>query len=441
MQAMQTRLSERFALGVTDAGFNAVCVDSGGEPQGLPGVTDPDRCGGLGFSPNPDLQPGLVPFDLTRGGAPFLFSGKANVNQFAFYALDSINLGNLNLSLGLRIDDYHGLASATGVQPRLGFSYQVKQTGTVIRGAYSRTFETPYNENLIVSSSTGSGGLAENIFGGFGAKPLEPGSRNQYNVGLQQSVGKWLLVDGDYFWKYTRNAFDFGTLLNTPVQFPISWRRSKIDGVSVRLSTPNIHGFQAYTTLGHTRSRFFGPSNGGLIFNSPLDTSVFRIDHDQAFQQTTHVRYQRPHNGLWAAFTWRYDSGLVAGAVPDLESALGLTAAQQAAIGFFCGGQFASLGNPITSCGSGAYGATRLNIPAEGTADADHNPPRIAPRHLFDIGVGTDNLLHKEHFRTTLKFTVLNVANKETLYNFLSTFSGTHFVAPRSYQAEIGFTF
>ena len=25
-----------------------------------------------------------------------------------------------------------------------------------------------------------------------------------------------------------------------------------------------------------------GPENGGLIFNSPLDTSVFRIDHDQA---------------------------------------------------------------------------------------------------------------------------------------------------------------
>jgi hypothetical protein len=27
------------------------------------------------------------------------------------------------------------------------------------------------------------------------------------------------------------------------------------------------------------------------------------------------------------------------------------------------------------------------------------------------------------------------------LYNFLSTFSGTHFVTPRSYQVELGFVF
>ena len=38
-------------------------------------------------------------------------------------------------------------------------------------------------------------------------------------------------------------------------------------------------------------------------------------------------------------------------------------------------------------------------------------------------------------------FTVVNLTNKEALYNFLSTFSGTHFVTPRAYQAELGFTF
>ena len=63
--------------------------------------------------------------------------------------------------------------------------------------------------------------------------------------------------------------------------------------------------------------------------------SVFRIDHDQAFQQTTNVRYQHGDNGPWISFTWRYDSGLVAGAVGSLEDALALTGAQQSAIGFF----------------------------------------------------------------------------------------------------------
>ncbi len=193
--------------------------------------------------------------------------------------------------------------------------------------------------------------------------------------------------------------------------------------------------------MGHTRARYFGPSNGGLIFNSPLDASVFRIDHDQAFQQTTYFRYQRPNNGPWFAFTWRYDSGLVAGAVPDLDSALALTAAQQTAIGFFCGSDRASLANPITECSSPNYGATRLHIPAAGTEDPDRNPSRIAPRHILDIAVGTDNLFRTEHFRTTAKLTIVNLTNTAALYNFLSTFSGTHFVTPRSYQAEIGFVF
>ena len=43
---------------------------------------------------------------------------------------------------------------------------------------------------------------------------------------------------------------------------------------------------------GHTRARYFPPESGGLFFNSDLPAGVFRIDHDQAFQQTTQVQYQ-----------------------------------------------------------------------------------------------------------------------------------------------------
>src|SRR5207244_4599013 len=105
-------------------------------------------------------------------------------------------------------------------------------------------------------------------------------------------------------------------------------QKSKLDGVSFRVSSINVKGFQWYTTIGHNRARYF-----------PVDGSPFRIDHDQAFQQTTNVRYQWKTHGPWAAFTWRYDSGLVAGAVGSLADALALTPAEQAAIGFFCGGQ------------------------------------------------------------------------------------------------------
>ena len=80
-------------------------------------------------------------------------------------------------------------------------------------------------------------------------------------------------------------------------------------------------------------------------------------------------------------------------------------------------------------------------IPANGTEDDVTNPPRIAPRHLFDLGFGTDNLLHTDKAKVKLRFSIVNLTNKEALYNFLSTFSGTHFVTPRAYQVQVGVAF
>ena len=126
-----------------------------------------------------------------------------------------------------------------------------------MRGSYTRNFETPYNENLVLSSATGAGGLASNgTLGDVSNQPLRPGNRNQFNVGFQQSIGKHLLVDADYFHKLTRNAYDFSALLNTPITFPISWDKSKLDGVSVRVDFTNYKGLSAFMTAGHTRAGY-----------------------------------------------------------------------------------------------------------------------------------------------------------------------------------------
>src|SRR5260370_2498583 len=177
-----------------------------GAPFCFPAVTDPARCAAArpGAAGNPTLQPGIVPYDLSRGGSLLVFNGRHNVNQYAFYVTDAIKLGHFTINAGLRIDQYNGLASAHGVQPRLGASYLFSPSNTVFRAAYARTFETPFNENLILSSGTGGGGLAHNVFGSQSAAIL-PGRRNQFNEGLQQGINKWLIMDSDYFWKDTNN--------------------------------------------------------------------------------------------------------------------------------------------------------------------------------------------------------------------------------------------
>jgi hypothetical protein len=404
------------------------------------GITDPD----FNDPASPNFVPGLLPFDLTRGGTPFLFHGHTDIKQEALYAQDNVTLGNATLSMGLRFDKYNGLTHDQMLQPRLGISYLFKRTNTILRGSFTRNFETPYNENLILSSATGAGGLANGILGDTSDQPLRPGRRSQFNLGFQQAIGKHLMIDGDYFNKRTTNAYDFNVLFNTSVTFPISWQKSKLDGVSLRVNMTNYKGLSAFMVAGHTRARFFPPESGGLFFNSDLPSGVFRIDHDQNLEQTTQVQYQfEKWKRLvpYLTFTWRYDSGVVAGSVPDFASALGLTADQQAQIGLFCDGELATPTQPITSCTSSNRGALRVRIPADGTENDDSNPPRIAPRHLFDFSAGTDNLFRTEHTKVTLRFTVLNLTNKVALYNFQSTFSGTHFVAPRSYQGQVGVTF
>ena len=180
-----------------------------------------------------------------------------------------------------------------------------------------------------------------------------------------------------------------------------------------------------------------------------MDTP-FRIDHDERFNETTHVQYQIPGQGYlrpWIGFNWRYDSGLVAGAVPfatdtttpvDLS---GLTADQEFEAGLFCGGQSATPSNPLTQLRAIAIWCDPGESSGAGTENDDKNPPRIQPRNLFDAAIGDDNLFKGERYRWSLRLTGINIANKYALYNFLSTFSGTHYVTPRAFTAEVGFHF
>jgi hypothetical protein len=441
-QFQETFLKEAFQFGITDPNFNPPCIEADAGTQ-LGDIT----CE-TGMIPNPNFLPGLLPFDLTRGGSLFNFNGKGTIRQWAMYAQDAINFRNgLTLSVGLRFDDYHGFSDGRSLQPRLGVSYMFKPTKTVFRASYTRNFETPYNENLILSSSTGGNGLTDGILGGVTATPLKPGNRDQYNVGAQQGIGKYIVLDVDYFYKHTNNAYDFNVILNTPITFPISWDQSRIHGISFRANLANYKGFTASFTAGHNVAKFFPPETGGLFFNSDIPAGPFLIDHDQKFQQTTQLMYTfdswKSVNRFspFVSFTWRYDSGLVAGEVPDYATALGLSADEQQQIGLFCGSTFATLNNPITSCNSDNRGALRLRIPADGTEDDVTNPPRIAPRNLFDLSLGSDNVLRTDKVKLSARLTFVNLANTEALYNFNSTFSGTHFVTPRAVHFQVGIKF
>jgi hypothetical protein len=408
-----TKLAENFTFGITSPDDPAFALQNGSFDAATFG-----------------------PFDLTRpGGARFVFNGAATIKEQALYAQDEIKAGDATVKLGLRLDHYDGLSTATLAAPRLGVSYAVPGgSNTILRASFGRTLETPYNENLLLSSGVGANDLV-----GQG-QPLQPGRRNEGEIGIQQGFGRWVVVDLGYFNKHTDNAYDFNVLFGTPIVFPIAWDHSRLNGFTGRINLVEHGGFSAFVVMAHTNAIFSPPSAGGVLVNPPPGS--FRIDHDQKFNQTTNVQYAfaKPYGG-WAALVWRYDSGLVTSSIRDVNDLLTLTADQQTAIHLSCGSTAATLTAPITACPASQIATTLLRVPAAGVGDILNNPARVAPRHIFDLGIGADNILRGDKAKVRVRFTVVNLTNKEALYNFLSTFSGTHFVTPRAYQVQVGVNF
>jgi hypothetical protein len=490
----QTFLRENDTLGIVDPAYNAPCITASPVtslnpnpfvPVVAPGITDPTECAGVGFQPNtpangnapgtpfyPYFNPILLPYDLTRGGKDYTFNGRTDVKELALYLQDTITKGSWSLNLGIRGDLYNGLTIARQAEPRLGVAYNIKKTNTILRVSYARTLESPFNENLVLSSIGCANPVLNPLLlcASTARNPLSPGFRNEFHAGLEQAFGKYLVFSGEWISKYTHNGYDFSVLGNTPITFPIEWHNSKIPGYAGRVSVPNLHGFSALMVFSSVAARFFQPQIGGAGATVSNSAGLpFRIDHDEHFNQTTHLQYQPWKAGPWLGFNWRYDSGLVAGAtpcygvIPEVNDCPGsvliggvpnvsliaanvggvpLSADQEFEAGFSCDGIKATPTSPLPfNCPATQFGSSLIKVPGINTENDDHNPPRIASRSLFDLSLGDDNLFRGERYKWSLTLTAINLANNYALYNFLSTFSGTHYVTPRSLTAQLGFHF
>ncbi len=464
-----------YVKGVNNVKLGAMYEQTQLDESDMMGIVSPTYLDSLGCMTggSPDVPTRapcttLYPYDLTRGGSYYDFLGHTDVKELALYLEDQITAGNWLFNVGIRGDMYNGLADASQAEPRLGGSYSIKKTNTVLRGSYARTLETPFNENLVLASRGCLNAVVNPLLlcqaGDSGA--LSPGYRNEYHAGLQQVAGRHFVVSGEYIWKYTQNAYDFSVLGNTPITFPIEWHNSKIPGFALRANLTPVHGLSAYAVMSSVAARFFPPQVGGAGATVGQTGLPFRIDHDERYNETTHFQYQIPgKRSPWYSLNWRFDSGEVAGALPcynplsnDPNSACGTTstllngqpavnlssldADEEFEAGLECNGVRATPGHPLPAeCLASQFTSSLVSIPAPGSGDNDHDPPRVQPRSLIDMSLGEDNLFHGDRYKWGAQLTAINVTDKYALYNFLSTFSGTHYVTPRAITGQISLHF
>jgi len=331
--------------------------------------------------------------DTSTPDLPFDFRAKATGQLRGLFLQDSINIGRLTLLLGLRYDQYRFLVDASQWQPRIGAAYFIRATNTVLRASYNRTFQTPPNENLLLSASKQ-------------ADPIRPERQNVFELGLQQALGSHFSFNGAFYHKNAVDQQDNNNFLNTGVIFPITLQSIRVNGAEARLTLLPIRGFSANVSATHSRSISNPPFTGGLFLGNEavdiLSLGPFVIDHDQFLSLHLTAQYNHP-SGWWIAPSIRYDSGLVSN-----PSDPAVVAADP---------DFADL------------------LPYVDLVSAT---PRVGPRTITDVAIG---YTPPEKHRWEASMNVSNMTNVTALYNFQSIFVGTRLVAPRTVGARLRWFF
>lgn len=384
-------VSENFAFAITDPEYNRP-VDEGGDEET--------------FNPN------LVPYDLTRGGTYFRFNDGRTGRQTAFFVQNSVSYRGLTVSGGVRYDNYDFLVNEDAWQPRVGIAYHIAKTGTVLRASYNRLFFTPFNENLLLTSSPQVGALVPPFVveaQGQAQAVVRAERQHAYEVGIQQAFRNWFRVDFAYWTKDSKQASDNSQFLNTGVVFPVAFAGAKLRGVDFRLDVPERRGFSGYLSLGTAKAVFIPPFTGGLFIDPEVAELVnegpFRIDHDQKLAAQVGAQYNQRKQGWWLGAQFRYDSGLVT----EIEDVDEIAA------------------NPDLGFG--------LRF-----VDLNGNPTRVKPRSIWNLSGGYE-IFRSERYKIELQGHLLNLTNQKGLFNFLSVFGGTHVIPPRTFAARVKFNF
>ena len=335
--------------------------------------------------------------------SPFRFRGSVGGKELAYYLQDRIRLfDRFTVDLGFRYDHYDIVVEDDYVSPRIGLAYYIKRWGTVLRASYNKLFQTPPNENLLLSSSP-AGEVFSPLASVSSVRAVPPEKQNFYEFGLQQQLGKYLRLDVSHYVKNVRNFSDKDQFLDTGVIFPIAIARGDVRGTEARLDLALFRGWTAFMSYANSKAIGTTPLVGGLFLGEStselLEPGIhFLADHDERNAGQFGVTYTHPRSGSWLTFTGRHDSGVPS----DFDPA-----------------ELAGLDPRVRD-------------------ELDTVRFRVKPRTTFDVAAGVD-LLRERRFPVSLQVSVANLTDEFFLYNFESVFSGTHIGRPREITGRVVF--
>lgn len=328
---------------------------------------------------------------------PFVFSDRGTPTLAAVYAQDSFRpIDEVTVDLGVRFDWSRMLVASSQVSPRIGVAYNLNRTGTTARASFSRFFQPPQSENLLLASSEQAFELspfAADV--GSGGAPLVPERQSALEVAVDQPLGHFVRLDVAYWRRWVRNVADPNVFLGTTIIFPNSVARGWASGIDLRVDVPRRHGWAGFVSYGNSRVEQAGPITGGLFLEDEVAEIAggdrFTPDHDQRNTGAAGVSFVA--RGTSVAVNTRYESGTPLQLEEDVDEL----------------------------------------EERPGAELVDFERGRVKPRKSVDI-VLSQQLRRVGRTDLSLRCALLNATGERWAYNFGNPFSGTHFGPGRTLQ-------
>ena len=245
--------------------------------------------------------------DDTPTTLPTFNQSRPDLEQAAFIE-DMIHLGQWNISAGLRWDHYQLLLNQNSFGPRISIGRSLPRINTVVHASYDRIFQTPSNENILISSSTYIQSVNPQVL----KLPVKPSTGNYYEGGIAKSFADRLRIDVNVYRRDVRNYADDDQLLSTGVSYPIAFDKSVIYGAEGKLELVHLGKLTGYASYSYMVGNVWFPVAGGLFLGDDANSALIELtghfpdSQDQRNTVRTRLQYQLTPR-LWLA------TGLIAG--------------------------------------------------------------------------------------------------------------------------------
>ena len=326
----------------------------------------------------------------------FSFADQRTDIEHAAFAQDTMRLGSLTATIGLRWDRYAFVIRDAAVSPRFGIAWAPGASDFVLRFSYDRAFQTPAMENLLLASSPAVDQLDRRIL----RLPVPPSRGDFVEGGFSAAIASAARLDATLYRRTFSNFADDDVFLNTGISFPIAFRSAEIRGADVKLTLPHWRALSGFAGYSYLLGRADLPVTGGLFLGSEAANALAQTDRVPISQDQRHtlrgrVRYQLAPRA-WTAAVVRYGSGLPVALDDDVDR-------DELAAHF---------GSAIV-------------------ARVDLDSGRLRPNLTVDWGGGVA-LWRRDRRRLELRAEIANLTNRLNVVNFAGLFSGTAVAPPRS---------